>query len=128
MEVIKPLFSGYIGHLIPNGNQQDEDPSHVFFALALATLLILLLKVVWNVWKSMLLIIELLYFSWILQINVLLHINNIFWLFRPRKFGVDMYVRWNSTYLMLKHTIPYKGIFPVWIKTHHPCKEDGSFY
>jgi hypothetical protein len=46
MEVIKPLFSGYIGHLIPNGNQQDEDPSHVFFALALATLLILLLKVV----------------------------------------------------------------------------------
>ena len=22
---------------------------------------------------------------------------------RPRKYGLDMYVRWNSTYLMLKH-------------------------
>jgi hypothetical protein len=30
MEVIKPLFFGYIDHLIPNANQQDEDPSHVF--------------------------------------------------------------------------------------------------
>ena len=25
---------------------------------------------------------------------------------RPRKFGLDMDVRWNSTYLMLKHLIP----------------------
>jgi hypothetical protein len=30
---------------------------------------------------------------------------------RPRKFGLDMYVRWNSTYLMLKHLIPYKHNF-----------------
>jgi hypothetical protein len=27
---------------------------------------------------------------------------------RPHKFGVDMDVRWNSTYLMLKHVVPYK--------------------
>jgi hypothetical protein len=26
---------------------------------------------------------------------------------RPRKFGLDMDVRWNSTYLMLKHLFPY---------------------
>jgi hypothetical protein len=25
---------------------------------------------------------------------------------RSRKFGLDMYVRWNSTYLMLKHLVP----------------------
>ena len=25
---------------------------------------------------------------------------------RPRKFGLDMDVRWNSTYLMLKHLVP----------------------
>jgi hypothetical protein len=45
---------------------------------------------------------------------------------RPRKFGVDMDVRWNSTFLMLKHLVPYRGTFSVWIKTNHPCKEDGS--
>ena len=27
---------------------------------------------------------------------------------RPKKFGLDMDVRWNATYLMLKHLIPYK--------------------
>ena len=26
---------------------------------------------------------------------------------RPRKFGLDMDVRWNATYLMLKHLVPY---------------------
>jgi hypothetical protein len=30
---------------------------------------------------------------------------------RPRKFGLDIDVRWNSTYLMLKHLIPYKNTF-----------------
>jgi hypothetical protein len=30
---------------------------------------------------------------------------------RPRKFGSDMDVRWNSTYLTLKHLLPYKNFF-----------------
>jgi hypothetical protein len=30
---------------------------------------------------------------------------------RPRKFGLDMDVRWDSTYLMLKHLLPYNTIF-----------------
>jgi hypothetical protein len=38
---------------------------------------------------------------------------------RPRKFGLDMDVRWNSTYLMLKHVIPYKTTFSVFIQTHY---------
>jgi hypothetical protein len=46
---------------------------------------------------------------------------------RPRKFGVDMDVRWNSTFLMLKHLVPYQSTFPVWTRTNHPCKVDGSF-
>jgi hypothetical protein len=37
---------------------------------------------------------------------------------RPRKFGLDMDVRWNSTYLMLKHLIPYKSTF-VFIETQY---------
>jgi hypothetical protein len=30
---------------------------------------------------------------------------------RPRKFCLDMDVRWNSTYLMLKHLLPYRETF-----------------
>ena len=30
---------------------------------------------------------------------------------RPRKLGLDMDVRWNTTYLMLKHLIPYSEVF-----------------
>jgi hypothetical protein len=32
---------------------------------------------------------------------------------RPRKFGLDIDIRWNSTYLMLKHLLPYKDVFSV---------------
>jgi hypothetical protein len=46
---------------------------------------------------------------------------------RARKFGVGMDVRWNSTFLMLKHLVPYRGTFSVWVQTNHPCKEDVSF-
>jgi hypothetical protein len=38
---------------------------------------------------------------------------------RPRKFGLDMDVRWNYIYLMLKHLIPYKEIFSVFINFHY---------
>jgi len=39
---------------------------------------------------------------------------------RPRKFGLDMDVSWNSTYLMLKHLLPHKVTFSVFITTQHP--------
>jgi hypothetical protein len=38
---------------------------------------------------------------------------------RPRKFGLDMDVRWNSTYLMLKHLLPYKDTFSMFIHTNY---------
>jgi hypothetical protein len=41
---------------------------------------------------------------------------------RPRKFGIDMPVRRNSTYLMLKHLVPYKGTFGVFMDTNYPRK------
>jgi hypothetical protein len=37
----------------------------------------------------------------------------------PRKFGLDMNIRWNSTYLMLKHLVPYKDTFSVFIHTNY---------
>jgi hypothetical protein len=39
---------------------------------------------------------------------------------RPRKFGLDMDVRWNATYLMLKHLVPHRHTFGVFIATNHP--------
>ena len=45
---------------------------------------------------------------------------------RPRKFGLDMDVRWNSTYLMLKHLIPHRETFFVWITTNYPLKDGES--
>ena len=38
---------------------------------------------------------------------------------RPRKFGLDMNVRWNYTYLLLKHLLPYKNVFSVFINSHY---------
>jgi hypothetical protein len=38
---------------------------------------------------------------------------------RPRKFGLDMDVRWNDMYLMLKHLLPYKDVFSVFINTNY---------
>ncbi|WVZ89002.1 hypothetical protein U9M48_035466, partial [Paspalum notatum var. saurae] len=43
---------------------------------------------------------------------------------RPRKFGLNMDVRWNSTYLMLKHLLPYKETFDIFLTTQYPRKPD----
>jgi hypothetical protein len=41
---------------------------------------------------------------------------------RPHKFGIDMAMRWNSTYLMLKHLVSYKKTFCVFMDTNYPRK------
>ena len=38
---------------------------------------------------------------------------------RPRKFGLDMDVRWNATYLMLKHLVSYSEVFSVFINSNY---------
>jgi hypothetical protein len=38
---------------------------------------------------------------------------------RPHKFGLDMDVRWNATYLMLKHLAPYKKTFSVYVSANY---------
>jgi hypothetical protein len=38
---------------------------------------------------------------------------------RPRKFGLDMDVRWNATYLMLKHLLLYKDVFSLFINSNY---------
>jgi hypothetical protein len=39
---------------------------------------------------------------------------------RLRKFGLDMDMRLNSTYLKLKHLLPHKDSFFIFITTNHP--------
>ena len=38
---------------------------------------------------------------------------------RPRKFGLDMDVRWNATYLMLKYLVPYSAVFSAFINSNY---------
>ncbi|XP_039787014.1 zinc finger BED domain-containing protein RICESLEEPER 2-like [Panicum virgatum] len=45
---------------------------------------------------------------------------------RPRKFQLDMEVRWNSIYLMLKHLFPHKSPFPTFIQAQYPRDEGES--
>jgi hypothetical protein len=41
---------------------------------------------------------------------------------RPRNFGLDMDVRWNATYFMLKHVVPYKHTFSVFVSVNYPTR------
>ena len=43
-----------------------------------------------------------------------------------RKFGLDRDVRWNATYLMLKHLMPHRETFSVWVTTNYPLKDGES--
>ena len=38
---------------------------------------------------------------------------------RPIKFGLDIDVRWNAIYLILKHLVPYKHVFFVFINSNY---------
>jgi hypothetical protein len=46
---------------------------------------------------------------------------------RPRKFQLDMDVRWNSTYLMLKHLFPHKDPFTTFLHAQYPRAEGEPF-
>ena len=47
---------------------------------------------------------------------------------RPRKFGTDAEHRWNATYLMLKHLLPYKDVVTVFIQAQNvQIKVDNVF-
>ena len=46
---------------------------------------------------------------------------------RPRLFGLDMDVRWNSTYLMLQHVLPHQEIFHTFIESNYPRARGAPF-
>jgi hypothetical protein len=130
MEVLKLVFSGYIGHLIPMPSRNEYDLSVIFLHQRCGCHIINFiinscLKRLQPYLKDFRIAITFLnalnqcmasYKQYCLSVGV-----------RPRKFGMDMDVRWNFTFLMLKHLVPYQSTFSVWIRTNHPCKVGGSF-
>jgi hypothetical protein len=44
---------------------------------------------------------------------------------QPRKFDLDTEVRWNSTYLILNHLVPYKKTFSVFKLTIPRCEDES---
>ncbi|WVZ76741.1 hypothetical protein U9M48_024686 [Paspalum notatum var. saurae] len=130
MDVLKPVFSGYIGSLMPKPARNEDDLAVVFLHQRCACHIINL--IVKSCLKWLLPYLE----DFMTAITFLNSSNQRIASYkqyclsvgvRPRKFGVDTDVRWNSTYLMLKHLVPYQSTFSVWIETNHPRKEDGSF-
>jgi hypothetical protein len=130
MDVLKPLFSGYIGNLIPMPSRNEYDLSSIFLHQHYACNTINLIV------KSCLKRLQPYLEDFRTAITLLNSLNQRIASYKqyclsvgvcPRKIEIDMDVRWNSTFLKLKHIVPYQTTFSVWIKTNHPCKSDGSF-
>ena len=47
---------------------------------------------------------------------------------RPRKFGTDAEHRWNATYLMLKHLLPYKDVVTIFIQAQNVQIKVGQHF
>ncbi|WVZ63162.1 hypothetical protein U9M48_012817 [Paspalum notatum var. saurae] len=120
MDVLKPLLSGYIGSLMPKPARNEDDLAAVFLHQRCACHIINL--IVKSCLKRLLPYLE----DFRTAITFLNSSNQRIASYK-QKFGVDIDVSWNSTYLMLKHLVPYQSTFSVWIETNHPRKEDGSF-
>ncbi|WVZ93266.1 LOW QUALITY PROTEIN: hypothetical protein U9M48_039261, partial [Paspalum notatum var. saurae] len=114
MDVLKPVFSGYIGSLMPKPARNEDDLAAVFLHRCRACHIINL--IVNSCLKRLLPYLE----DFRTAITLLNSSNQCIASYkqyclsvgvRPRKFGVDMDVRWNSTSLMLKHLVPYQSTF-----------------
>jgi hypothetical protein len=116
MSFLKPLVSGYLG--FSTDEQQDELASillHQRCACHIVNLIV----------KSSLKRVKHYLEDFKTAINFLNSSNQRIVAYRsyclsmgvsPRKFGVDMDVRWNSTFLMLKHLVPHRSTFVVYIQ------------
>lgn len=114
MDILSPLISGYVGHLL----LYQRCACHMINLVAHATFEVL--KPYLEDFRS--------FISFLNSSNQKIAAYKSFCValgVRPRKFGLDMDVRWNSTYLMLKHAIPYKSTFSVFIYTHYPTRVEG---
>jgi hypothetical protein len=133
MSFLKPLFCTYLGLVCPDPSDEtaydSDDPDDlttVFLHQRCACHIINLIV------KSCLTILKPYLDDFRKAINFLNSSNQRIGAYKsyclsmgvtPRKFGVDIEVRWNSTFLMLKHLVPHRSTFSVFIQTQYPMQE-----
>jgi hypothetical protein len=114
METLTPMFAGYLGS---NPAPTPEDPHNRKYNLVHQRCACHIINLIV---KSGLKRFKIYLEDFKTAINFLNSSNQRIAMFknycnaqglRPRKFGLDMDVRWNATYLMLKHLLPYKNVF-----------------
>ena len=114
MKTLIPMFAGYLG---PEPASTPSDPNKVKYHLVHQRCAY---HIIYLIVKSGLKRFKPYTEDFRTAINLLNSSNQRIALFknfciakgvRPRKFGLDMDVRWNATYLMLKHLLPYKDVF-----------------
>ncbi|XP_021321373.1 zinc finger BED domain-containing protein RICESLEEPER 2-like [Sorghum bicolor] len=122
METLTPMFAGYLG---PDPAPDDDDPINRSYSLVHQRCACHIINLVV---KSALKRIKPYIEDFRTAINFLNSSNQRVAMFknyceakgmRPRKFGLDMDVRWNATYLMLKHLVPYREVFSVFINSNY---------
>jgi hypothetical protein len=126
---LKPLFSSYLGLDFPEPSadiaydyDDPDDLSTIFLHQRCACHIINLIV------KSCLTILKQYLDDFRKAINFLNSSNQRIGAYKsyclsmdvtPRKFGVDIDVRWNSTFFMLKHLLPHRSTFSVFIQTQY---------
>jgi hypothetical protein len=123
---LKPLSSGYLGLDFPEPSADiaydSDDLSTIFLHQRCACHIINLIV------KSCLTILKPYLDDFRKAINFLNSSNQRIGAYKsyclsmdvtPRKFGVDIDVRWNSTFFMLKHLLPHRSTFSVFIQTQY---------
>ena len=122
MNELTPLFASYLG---PNPSPEPQDPSNRTYSLVLQRCACHIINLIV---KSGLKRLKPYLEDFRTAINFLNSSNQSIAMFknycvaqgvRPRKFALDMDVRWNSTYLMLKHLLPYGQVFTVFINSNY---------
>jgi len=122
MNILTPIFAGYLG---PDPDHDPFDPqTHKYSLVHQCCACHIINLIVKSGLKRLKHFID----DFRTTINFLNSSNQCTALFknysiakgvRPRKFCLDIDVRWNATYLMLKHLIPYRSIFSVFINSHY---------
>ncbi|KAJ1259047.1 hypothetical protein BS78_10G123300 [Paspalum vaginatum] len=126
MDFLKPLFSSYLGIILPELSDDDSDEcddlSVVFLHQRCACHVINLIV------KSCLTILKPYLDDFRTAIKFLNYSNQRIAAYKsyclsmgitPRKFGVDIDVRWNSSFFMLKHLLPHREGAPPLLTNNH---------
>jgi hypothetical protein len=122
METLSPMLVGYLGY---EPAPTDEDPTHVKYNLLHQRCACHIINLIV---KSSLKRMNSYTEDFRTAINFLNSSNRRIAMLKNycipkgvwlRKFGLDMDVRWNAKYLMLKHLLPYKDVFSVFINSNY---------